>query len=139
MLVKDLMSRRLVTVRPFDSVQHAAHLMARYNISGLFVLKEGKLTGVITMKDIFKKILVFGKDMKKEKVKDYMSFPVACVQPLTTVEEAAKLMSKKKVKRLAVTDNEQGLLGIVTLMDIVSNVPQLINVMIETWVKPSWR
>jgi len=133
------MSARLVMVKPGGTVQEAVRLMVANNISGLIVEEGGKAVGIVTMKGIFKKVLAVDGDTRKTKVGDIMSKPVLSVNPLSKVEKAAELMTEHHVKRLAVVDGSNRVVGIVTAMDIVSNLPELIDVMFRTWVKPQWR
>ncbi|MFH1055455.1 MAG: CBS domain-containing protein [Candidatus Altiarchaeota archaeon] len=139
MLVKDVMSARLVMVKPRETIYAALKLMVANNISGVIVEDERKAAGVVTMKDICRRVLVADRDIYKTTVGDVMSKPVLTVKMLETVEAAAKLMSEKNVRRLVVVDEMNKAVGIVTVMDIVSKLPKLVDVMFRTWVRPDWR
>ncbi len=139
MLVKDVMSSKVVFADPNSSVYDAVKLMASQNISGLVVGSSTKLMGVITMKDIFTKLVAADKNTKDVTVRQYMSSPALTINQLTPLEKAALLMSEKKIKRLVVVDLSNHVVGIITQMDLVSNVPDLLHVMFDTWVKPTWR
>ncbi len=139
MLVKDIMSTRLITVSPEERVDSAAKKLVSHNISGMIVVEEGKAVGVVTTNDIFRKVLVAGKEAADVEVREVMSSPVLSVHPLNSVEKAVKLMGEHRVRRLAVVNEANMVVGIVTVMDIVSHLPDLIKVMFQTWVKPDWR
>ena len=55
--VKDIMSKDLLTIRPDESIEKAAMLMLKRKVSGLPVMEEGKLVGIITETDIFKALV----------------------------------------------------------------------------------
>jgi CBS domain-containing protein len=139
MLVHEVMSRKLITLKPDDVAYTAVKLMISNKISGLLVLEEGKAVGVVTMKDVFKNVLLAEKNVHETPVRDIMSKPVLSVHPLKRIEKAAEAMSRHHVKRLAVMDDNKNIMGIITAMDIVSKIPELIDVMFKTWVKPQWR
>ncbi len=139
MLVKKIMSEKLVMLNPGQTIRHAAKQMAENNISGLIVVEKGKAVGILTMKDILKKAVSQDKDLHKTLVRDIMTSPAITISPLSKVESAAKKMREKNVKRLVVVNSENRVAGIITAMDIISNLPGLMEVMFDTWVKPVWR
>jgi len=139
MLVKDVMSRRLIMVKPRESVYAAVKLMVANNISGVVVEENKAAAGIITMKDICRRVIVEDRDVYKTVVSDVMTKPVLSVPMLMNVERAAALMGERKVKRLVVVDEKNAAIGMVTVMDIVSNLPGLMDVMFKTWVKPQWK
>jgi CBS domain-containing protein len=66
-----------------------------------------------------------------------MTSPVIKINENASIDEAAKLMAKKGVKRLLITDNEK-LVGILTFTDIVTKVPDMLNIL-EELVRPHHR
>jgi len=139
MLVKDIMSKRLVMVGPKETVFAAVKIMVENNISGVVVSENNQAVGIITTKDICKRVLIFGKDVHATPIGDVMSKPVLTVSGLLSVESAAKIMGQRKVKRLVVVDEYNKVEGIVTIMDVVSNLPGMLDIMFQTWVRPDWR
>jgi CBS domain-containing protein len=139
MLVKEIMSKTLIMMGPRETVFAAIKLMVENNISGVVVEDGKKAVGIVTMKDICKRVLAVEKDIYKTPVCDVMTSPVLTINCLTEVENAASLMGQKRIKRLVVVDEHNRAVGIITVMDIVSKLPQLVDVMFQTWVKPDWR
>jgi CBS domain-containing protein len=139
MLVKDVMSRHLLMVSGSDSVFDTVKLMVGHNISGLVVEREGKAVGVVTLRDVAKRVVAAELDPKGVKVADIMSHPVATVNELSSVESAAELMTKKGFRRLVVVDSANKVAGILTVKDVVSRMPELIDIMFKTWVTPAWK
>jgi len=146
MLVKDIMSKNVITISPEDSISDAIEKMAKNNISGLIVVDGEKVVGVISESDVLKVfksempeievstnptlsiflILEKGVEMISEmkkigklKVKDLMSKKVFYVRPEDTILEAARIMSKKDVRRLPVIDENDKLVGVISRTDIL--------------------
>jgi CBS domain-containing protein len=139
MLVKDIMSPKLVMVDPAKTVFYAVSLMVENNISGLVVEEQKRAVGILTMKDVARRVIAQDKDVHKTLVADAMSSPVSTINQMTLAEKAASIMGDRKIKRLVVVDDRNKAVGIITTMDIVSHLPNLLDVMFETWVKPEWR
>jgi len=139
MLVKDVMSRRLIMIAPKEMVFAAVRLMVENNISGVVVEDAKKAVGIITMKDIIRRVVAAERDIYRTQVAEVMSTPVQTIHQLTALERAAAWMGEHKVKRLVAVDDNNKAVGIVTVMDIVSKLPAMVDVMFQTWVKPDWR
>ena len=133
------MSRRLIKVSRGGSVYEAVKLMVQNNISGVVVEDGGKAVGVLTMRDVVGRVVAEGRDVYGTSAGEVMSSPALTVNQLLTVEKAAAIMGERKVKRLVVVDELNRARGVVTAMDVVSNLPCLLDVMFKTWVKPDWR
>jgi len=129
--VKDVMSSPVRTVREGDNVTKVAKTMARNKI-GSVVVVDGKRNplGMITEKDLVRRVAAKGLHPDKIKAGKIMSKPLRTVEPTLDVREAARRMKQLKVKRFAVME-EGKLVGIVTGTDIVEITPALIDVMEE--------
>jgi CBS domain-containing protein len=139
MLVRDVMSPRLIMVGPRETVFAAVKLMVANNISGVVVEDGKRAVGLITMKDIVRRVVAKDGDVHTVAVAEVMTSPVITVPQMTAVEKAAEVMGGRRVKRLVVVDERNRAVGMVTVMDIVSRLPAMLDVMFETWVKPDWR
>ncbi len=127
MLVKNWMSKEVITVEADDSMQNAIYILQEQNIKILPVTENGNIVGVITDRDLKKASpsdattldmheLLFL--ISKIKVRDLMKKPVYTVRPDHTVEEAAALLLEKKISGLPVVNENKGLVGIITRSDI---------------------
>jgi signal-transduction protein with cAMP-binding, CBS, and nucleotidyltransferase domain len=90
--------------------------------------------GILTERDILKRVVAVAKDPEKTFVKEVMSTPVFIVDPDITLENAVKLMFKHKIKKLPVLENQDGknvLVGLVTLTDIARVQSNLIEQLME--------
>jgi CBS domain-containing protein len=129
-LVKDLMSKRVNVIDEKKSVFQAAKIMAKERRGYVVVCKKGKPVGILTDSDILEKVISKGKDPKKIKVKDVMSFPIITISPNEEIVEASRLMRKNVIKRIPVVEKGK-LVGIITDSDIAKATPEFINIVEE--------
>jgi len=128
LLVRDVMVREVVTVDEDASVKEAVDIMNKFQIGSLIVLEKGKAKGIITERDLLRRVIAEARDVMSTKVKEIMTTPLVVVGPTTDLEEAVKLMFQSKIKKLAVVDANK-LVGIVTLTDIARVEPQMIRML----------
>jgi len=126
MLVKDWMSSPVITIEENENILQAVHLMKKHKIRHLPVVKNGKLTGIITKTDINKvfpskvtpldihELYSFLADIK---IKEIMSKNPITIKPENSIEYAAVIMLENKISVLPVTENEY-VVGIITDTDI---------------------
>ena len=100
-------------VSPSQSIVDLMYFMVRDNIGAVIVEEKGRLLGMITERDILERVVSSEKDLYKTRARDIMSKPLLSIEANRTRKEALELMSKHKVRRLAVTD-KGALVGIVT-------------------------
>ncbi|MBS7616010.1 CBS domain-containing protein [Candidatus Bathyarchaeota archaeon] len=122
------MIKEVVTIDENSTVKEAAEVMNKFEIGCLIAVRKGKAVGIITERDLLKRVVAEAKDVGKTKVKDVMSSPLVVVEPGMELEEAVKLMFQMKIKKLPVVD-EKRLVGLVTLTDIARFQPQMIKIL----------
>lgn len=128
--VREIMTKDVKVVRPDSSVREVVKKMNKFNISCIVVVQKKRPVGIITERDILRKVVEPCMDPAVVKARETMSSPIVAVDENTSVEEAARLMAKKGIKKLPVVrDNE--LIGIITSMDIVKVQPKLVALMEE--------
>ena len=115
--VKDVMAKEPVMVESERTVKETAMEMDRSGHGCLLVTSGEKVVGIITERDLVRKALTKGGSMTRTKIKNIMSSPLIVVEPDASVEEAAKVMAKHKVRRLPVVGSG-GLAGLITVTDI---------------------
>ncbi|BAJ51400.1 signal-transduction protein [Candidatus Caldarchaeum subterraneum] len=118
MLVKDVMTADVVTVSPTTSVYAAAKIMAEEEVGSLVVTVGEKPVGVLTERDVVRRVVAAGLSPRRTSVEDVMTSPVVVVGENTSLEEAVAIMASNRVRRLLVVRDEK-LVGIVTVTDIV--------------------
>jgi CBS domain-containing protein len=126
--VEDVMVREVITIDENSTVKEAADVMNKFEIGCLIAVKKGKAMGIITERDLLKRVVAEAKDANKTKVKDVMSSPLVVVEPHMEVEEAVKLMFQMKIKKLPVVEGKR-LIGLITLTDIARFQPQMIKIL----------
>lgn len=118
MQLKEIVTNPVETVGPESSLLDAAKTMLARDLCWLPVPEEGKVIGVITDRDITIRGVAAGLDAKKTKVQDVMTRQVFSCSSDGTVEDACTLMEEEQVRRLVVVDDNDELVGIVSLADI---------------------
>jgi len=108
----------VITIEANVAVRKAVRLMNDREIGCLVVVQDGKPTGIVTERDMLKRVLVAGRDPRAVEVAEVMSKPLLFMEPEKEIEEAVKLMFKHKIKKLPVVENGR-LVGLVTLTDLI--------------------
>jgi CBS domain-containing protein len=132
--VEDVMVKEVVTIDENSTVKEAADVMNKFEIGCLIAVKKGKAMGIITERDLLKRVVAEAKDSNKTKVKDVMSSPLVVVEPSMDLDEAVRLMFQMKIKKLPVVDGKR-LVGLVSLTDIARFQPQIINILKQLAVR----
>lgn len=132
MLVKDVMSTRVITVTQENTAQDAANLMKSNNIGAVPVINGSNVCGILTDRDIVLRCVAAGKTPAQCKVSEVMSSSTACVTPTQSISDAISLMASEQVRRLPVLENGS-LTGIVSLADIarIRRSPEVANALCE--------
>jgi CBS domain-containing protein len=136
-LVRDLMSKEVKVVRPDTTVKEVVATMNKFDIGSIIVVQGERPVGIITERDILRRLVEPCLAPETLTARHIMTSPVTTISETATIEEAAKLMAKKRVKRLPVMSNEK-IVGIVTFTDIVTKVPTMLSIL-EELVRPHKR
>ena len=115
--VRDVMHAGAETVRPDDTVKHAASLMQAVDVGPLPVCDGDRLVGIITDRDITVRAVAAGRDPSSTPVRDAMTPDIVAVHPDQDVDAAIDLMRQHAVRRLPVIDDGR-LVGMVALADL---------------------
>lgn len=116
-IVRNVMKKNVISIDSSMTVQDAAKMMDDASIGAIVVLEKGVVAGIITERDITRRIVAKGKPYTLN-VKEIMSAPVVVVNPDDSVWEAAQLMKTRKIHRMPAVQNNV-LVGIITTSDIV--------------------
>ena len=117
MKISEIMTKDVISLSVDDTAEHAAELMKEHNIGSIPVSTEERVVGIVTDRDIVLRCVAEGKDIKMQKVRDIMtSNPVVGNQNID-VDDAARIMSERQIRRLPIVDNNQ-LVGMVSLGDL---------------------
>lgn len=137
--IKEIMVENVVCIDADSAVRDAVVLMNLHGIGCLIAADRGKAVGIITERDVLKRVVAQSKDADKTKVSEIMSKPIIVGGPDMFVEDATKLILSKNIKKLPVMKNGR-IVGIVTLSDIAraANVEPKIAKVIEELKKNGW-
>jgi len=118
-LVRNIMSKDIKVVQPDTSIKEAITIMNKFKIGSIVVVLGNRPVGIITERDILKRILELGLSPEYAKAGKVMTSPVITISETASIDEAVKLMATKRIKKLPVVNNEE-LVGIVTMTDIIT-------------------
>jgi acetoin utilization protein AcuB len=114
----DLMTPKVVTIKPTASVRLALKMLAELDVRHLPVVDEAQeLVGMISERDLLR--LRRSQEVLNQPVSDVMSADVLVVTPVTGVEEIIELMTEHRIGALPVVDNDSQLVGIVSYVDVL--------------------
>ena len=126
--VSDLMTTEVVTLTEDETLAHAQRCMARGRIRHLPVIRDGRLVGLITHRDLLAaSFSIFAEVKADEQRRVFATVPVAeamhrdvvTVSPILGVSQAARILLENKYGCLPVVDDDSHLLGIVTEADFL--------------------
>lgn len=120
MVIKDQMNKFL-EVNQGTLVRDAATLMDKHGTGSALVVEKDKPVGVITERDLLRKVVAKGLDPAELKVQEIMSSPIVTIKAKKRVKDAYQLMDEKNIRRLAVVNEEGEIIGKVTAHGISRN------------------
>ncbi|MDG5813928.1 CBS domain-containing protein [Chitinispirillales bacterium ANBcel5] len=141
MRVEEIMTHGVDFANRTDSVQEVAKKMQKDNVGALPVFDGNFAVGIITDRDIAVRLVAKGLDSTKTSVSQIMTRDVYFCSINDTVEEAAKIMETKQVRRLLVKNEYDHVTGLVSIADIARADGALtarILLKVTTPAQPSW-
>ena len=102
-----------ITMHPDQTIAEALDVMRRYRISGVPVIKKGKLVGILTNRDLRFETRMEAKISTVMTKKNLITVPVG-----TTLEDAKRILHKNRIEKLLVVDDKRNLKGLITIKDI---------------------
>ena len=139
-----LMTEKLKTIESSSTAQEASKKMRDNNISSLVVVdnkKNNKPIGIVTERDLVRKVCVNDANSSKMLIKNIMSSPLVTIDSRSSVEVAADIMSQNKVRHLLVVEDNTDTtnsdnddyditrpLGIITPSDFVGYLKENLNI-----------
>jgi CBS domain-containing protein len=129
--VKEIMRMDVKTARPDSTVKEVVEKMNRFNIGSIIIVQERRPIGIITERDILRKVVEHCLDPGFCKAKEIMTTPILTAGEDMSLDDAAKLMTTRKIKKIPIVRNEI-LVGILTATDLIEKNPTLIGVLSRT-------
>ena len=128
--VADLMSWQVVCVDTTTTAFQAVSKLIVHDVGCVLVVNGKDVVGVMSKGDILRKVVLKGLDPSATPVERVMSQNVATIGKYSSVEEASRLMSERKVSKLPVLDDGK-LVGIITSTDIIRTEPFMVDYLHE--------
>ena len=127
MLVKDIMSKKVVSIEHNKTVFDACKKYKECKLGSLVVINNGVIVGIITERDIIERVILNNKQPKKTKIEEIMSKNIITIHASAKIEQAADLMKKHKIKKLPVILNNE-FVGIITVTDLANIMPDFTKI-----------
>ncbi len=122
MKVKDCMCNDICCVTPDSTIKDCAKLMCSHHIGCIPVCDtSSNIVGLVTDRDLILRSIACDKAPNSTPVSEIMTCKVCCCNSETDIKEAEKLMSDYQIRRLPVVDNNNKIIGIITLGDLAKN------------------
>ena len=117
-----------VDINNNPSALDVAKLMAKHRIGSVVIIEgnnDKKPVGIITERDILKKVSAQNKSAAQVAVRHIMSSPLVSVNSIDSIDTAAETIAKNKVKRLVVLEQDGSMVGILSISDIVKKLAKI--------------
>ena len=124
--VSEIMSKGVVTVESTGTAADAVAAMVKNKVGAVIVLQRGKPAGIITERDVLKKVSARNAIPGQVPAKDIMSSPLITVRAIDSVDTAAVAMAKNRVKRLPVIEEDGSIAGIMSVTDIAIKLAKIL-------------
>jgi CBS domain-containing protein len=119
LIVKDVLTRKVVTTPLDTTVRQISDIMKDKKIGSVFVTDaNGKMTGIVTESDIVRKVVGSDRVPYVTKAEDIMSSPLITIDIEESVYRAQELMDQKRILHLAVMEKDQ-IVGMVSIRDLI--------------------
>jgi signal-transduction protein with cAMP-binding, CBS, and nucleotidyltransferase domain len=118
MSLNALLSRRIVTASPKDSLAKVGTLMEQENVGAVVITEADRPVGIVTDRDLALAVCVRGTS-PEEHVQNVMTCPVSTISKDEGVFNATQQLMEQAVRRLPVVDQSGGLVGLVSLDDLL--------------------
>jgi CBS domain-containing protein len=120
--ISDVLNRKgvnVLTINSSASVFDAIALMSDANIGAVVIEEGGEAAGIFTERDYMRKIVLKGRSSRETQVKDVMSSPLITIEPSEATQVGMETMTECRCRHLVVMDEDNNMLGIVSLGDLV--------------------
>ncbi|MDP7242117.1 MAG: CBS domain-containing protein [Rhodospirillales bacterium] len=121
-IMPDIIQNQTITsLSATRSVLEGAKLMAEKNVAAIIIVNDGKLSGIVTERDLTQCVLAKGLDAKKTSIGDIMTKDPDTLSPGDSALDALELMSVRNYRHLPVVENGE-VVGMVSIRDLYSTV-----------------
>jgi CBS domain-containing protein len=121
MLVRHLLGQKgneVQSTSPAATVQEALDAMITHRVGSLLVMDQGKLTGIVTERDVLRRGLADVRKLREQQVHEVMSTDLVIATPDDSLQYLMGLMTRNKIRHVPVFE-EGSLCGLVSIGDVV--------------------
>jgi signal-transduction protein with cAMP-binding, CBS, and nucleotidyltransferase domain len=120
MYIYEIMSKNIVKVNHAISALEISKIMVKRRVSSVSIIdNDNKIIGIVTQKDLIKEVCAKNILANTLTAANVMSSPLITISKNSTINDATKLMVEKKIKHLAIHENDD-IIGIVTSYDLIN-------------------
>jgi CBS domain-containing protein len=132
------MTTSVETIAPDTDLVAAARRMKELNVGSLPVVKEGRLIGIITDRDIVVRAVAEGRELLLERVETYLTPSPTTISPDADAQQASELMAREQIRRLPVVEGDR-LVGFLAIGDLAVdlNKDKLVGNVLEKISEPA--
>ena len=131
MKIQEIMSTKVETIKPTSSLRATARTLSNLNVGALPVVDDGKLVGIITDRDVSVHAIAIGREPQSTDVQIVMTKEVFTCNENQKLTEAAEIMEQHNIRRLAVVNDENNVVGILTVDDLAQVSHELAGGVLE--------
>src|SRR5919199_3821793 len=128
--VSEIMSGKEIVTIPSESgktAQDTASLMMKKKVGSVLVIdKKVQPIGIITERDLVKRVCLKNVVASRIKVEEIMSSPLIPVMSYDSIDTASRIMSKNKIKRLVVLEEDNRIAGLLSVTDITKHLAEIL-------------
>ncbi len=110
--------REIYFVTPAQTVLDVVKMLNEKHVGALLVMEGEKLSGIVSERDIARKVVLREKQASEVPVREIMTERVVCARPDLTIEEAMAIMTDKRIRHLPVAE-DQTVVGVISIGDLV--------------------
>jgi len=124
MIIRDILNMKggaIYSMAPESRVADAVSMLVRNDIGSLVVMREGRMQGMVTFREVLKALDIHGGDLADLRLRNVMVADPVCGHPDDTLDEVREVMTKNHVRYLPVTEGER-LIGVISFHDIAKAV-----------------
>jgi len=126
MLVKEIMTKNVVTIAADKSVYDASFLLRKHKIGSVLVEDNKGNFGIVTKQDIVEGTILKHKNAEETPLLEVMRTDLITIDPLENIQNAVELMEKHKIKKLYVVEDDK-IEGVITFTDICKSIKDIVK------------
>jgi CBS domain-containing protein len=126
--VSEIMCSKVVTIdgNSNPSVLDVVNEMIKDKVSSIIILEKGRPSGIITERDVLKKVSAHNKKPEDVAAKNILSSPLITVKAYDSLDTAAQAMTKNRIKRLPVLEDDGSIAGMISSTDITKKLAKIL-------------